>query len=204
MAENAGNASADVLETPTAAQIRTQHGYQYDELGRQIIDLREIDGKWYYSYTRYDAYGRVSTINYFWRPYGLEDTPTTSPCNWQSFGLNYTYDYTSGSSGAGYLISITDHQNRTWWDAPTYDQEGRVIQSRRGTVWTRRDYRETDGTLASIKSGFSAGDTVLQDLTYAFDNLGNLTQRTDAYRTHLGTGQTTALSGSQKLTEIEH
>jgi hypothetical protein len=57
-----------------------------------------------------------------------------------------------------------------------------VIQARKGTVWTRRDYRETDGSLASIKSGFSAGANTLQDLAYAFDNLGNLTSRTDRYR----------------------
>ncbi len=189
LVENAGNANADVLETPTAAQIRTQHGYQYDELGRQIIDLRQVDGKWYYNYTRYDAYGRVSTINYFWRPAGLEDTPSSSAANWQSFGLTYTYTTT------GFLVGITDHQNRCWWDSPTYDQQGRVIQARKGTVWTRRDYRETDGSLATIKSGFSAGANTLQDLAYTFDNLGNLTSRTDGYRTHQGTGSpTTALS----------
>ncbi len=69
-----------------------------------------------------------------------------------------------------------------------------MIQSRRGTVWTRRDYREADGSLASIKSGFSAGGVELQDLGYTFDNLGNLTSRTDAYRTHQGAGSpTTAL-----------
>jgi RHS repeat-associated protein len=189
MVENQGSASADVLDSPTAAQIRTQHGYQYDELGRQIIDLRQVDGKWYYNYTRYDSFGRVSTVNYFWRPSGLEDTPSSSAANWQSFGLTYTYTST------GFLTAITDHQNRCWWDSPTYDQQGRVIQARKGTVWTRRDYRETDGSLASIKSGFSAGDNTLQDLAYAFDNLGNLTQRADAYRTHQGTGSpTTALS----------
>ena len=41
--------------------LRTQHGYQYDELGRLMVDLRQVDGKWYYNYTRYDQYGRVAT-----------------------------------------------------------------------------------------------------------------------------------------------
>ncbi len=182
--KNNGSADADVLDQPTAAQIRTQHGMQYDEFGRLMVDLRQVDGKWYYNYTRYDAYGRVASVNYFWRPAGKENTPTVSASNWQSFGLSYEYDYTAEGDGVGFLIGITDHYGRNWWSSPSYDQEGRVVRVLKGTVWTQRCYREEDGSIASIISGFSQGAAQLQDLAYTFDTLGNLASRTDAYRTH--------------------
>ena len=103
-------------------------------------------------------------------PANLENG-TSSPYVWQDFGTTYTYDTKS------YLLSLTDSLGRSWWDSPVYDHMDRVTSVRKGSGHTTvRAYRPTDGVLESIATGGGA----IQNLTFTFDGLGNLKQRTDA------------------------
>jgi RHS repeat-associated protein len=96
---------------------------------------------------------------------------------WQDFGYSYTYDTKS------YLLSIQDTATpaRTWWQADAsagYDYLDRPALVKKGSNWTQRTYRPTDGVLTAIKTGPTAGSTAIQNLSFDYDGLGNLRSRT--------------------------
>ncbi len=150
--------------------------HYYDSKGRREITLRSIDGKWFYTSTVYDTYSRVSQINHYWRPAG-DETGAQNPFQWENFGYTHAYDSRS------YLIRITDTtpQRSVWWEAHAtsgYDHFDRPVLVRKGGAhWTQRTYRAEDGVLTAIKTGPSEGGTVIQNLSYDFDGLGNLKSR---------------------------
>ncbi len=162
-----------------AANSLTKTVHYYDAKGRPNIDLTTIDGKFFYTYTDYDAFSRVNSVHYFWRPAG-DEAPANQPYAWQDFGYFYTYDG-SGSASESYLISLTDSLGRTWWDNPTYDYMDRLTSVRKAGssgYTTTRIYNPPDGLLTAIQT--TAGGTNYQNLTYTYDGLGNLTSRTNA------------------------
>ena len=158
-----------------AAHSATTTVHYYDAKGRPSIDLTTIDGKYFYTYTAYDTANRVSQVRHYWRPAGQE-APNQSPYVWQDFGYSYTYDTKS------YLLSIQDTATpaRTWWQADStagYDYLDRPALVKKGSNWTQRTYRPTDGVLTAIKTGPTAGSTTIQNLSFNYDGLGNLRSR---------------------------
>lgn len=157
----------------------TANIHYFDAKGRPAIDLTTIDGKWFYTYSDYDTYSRLNQVRYHWLPGGAEDQ-TQTPSAWQDFGYTYSYDAKS------YVLSMADTtaSPRTWWQADStagYDYLDRPVLVRKGNGhWTQRTYRATDGVLTGIKTGTNPGDTTLQNLTFDFDGIGNLRQRTSS------------------------
>lgn len=156
--------------------------HYYDAKGRPSLNLSNVDQKWFYTFTEYDQWSRLSANRYYWRPAGLE-SPGVSSYTWKDWGYTYTYDGI-GSSSKSYLIKVSDSatpEPRIWWEAASstgYDHLDRPVKVRKGSGhWTERTYRAADGTLASIKTGPSLGSNVIQNLAFEFDGLGNLTKR---------------------------
>ncbi|MCR6654667.1 MAG: hypothetical protein NVV63_02400 [Opitutus sp.] len=164
-----------------ASKTTTVH--YYTAKGQPAIDLSVIDGKYFYTHSSYDEFGRLAMSWHYWRPPGAE-SPSTTPYAWQEFGYVYTYNSES------YLLSINDNKGRTWWKADPeigYDHLDRPVAVGKGFLpgsadglWTKRTYRATDGVLLSIKTGLGVGGDSRQNLSFDYDGLGNLRSRTGA------------------------
>ena len=155
-------------ECTATGSYPTTNLHYYDGKGRPSLELAQSDGKWFYTYSDYDAYSRVHQVRHYWKPAGVE-APGTQPYVWQDYGYIYAYDNRS------YLLSLTDSQGRSWWDSPVYDYMDRVTSVRKGSgLTTVRTYRPTDGVLTGITTGS------IQNLSFDYDGLGNLTSRSDA------------------------
>lgn len=149
--------------------------FYYDSKGRPEIVLTTIDGKWFYTHTKYDSVSRPATVRYYWRP-AAHEAPGDYPYLWENFGFTYSYDDQS------HVTQIADTAARVWWQAAAtdgYDHLDRPVKIQKGSGhWTMRAYRASDGVLTSIKTGPAAGDTDIQNLGVTFDGLGNLRKRT--------------------------
>jgi RHS repeat-associated protein len=126
--------------------------YAYDALGRTISVTRTTDGVAYTSQTTYTLLGQPATITY---PDGEVVT--------------YTYD-------AGKIASVVGAT--TYVSNMAYDAAGQITQVTygNGTV-TTHTYSPTTLRLTGLVSSGSGGS--LQNLAYAYDNVGNVTAITD-------------------------
>lgn len=175
----------------------------YNDQGQERLSLHHVDGKYYYVYTDYDAERRPHRRNYFWRPSGYENDYATQPQLWQKYGLEYTYDAKS------YVTKVADSQGRTWWQAAAsgaYDAYDAPVKYRKGlndTVgWTTRTYNPADRALTSIVTGnASANGSYVQNWTYQWDGLGNLTRRTSSLQ-GAGSGTTYETFGYDPLNRL--
>jgi hypothetical protein len=80
----------------------------------------------------------------------------------------------------GYLTDVVNDTTLVpYWTALADDARGNITQYRLGNgVTTTKAYDEKRGWLTSIASETASG-TVIQNLTYSFNKLGNLTRRAD-------------------------
>lgn len=137
----------------------------------------------------YDAFGRPSTrsitadgnvynIDYSYNSQGLLDV-LTFPTSTSSTRLKLKYGYQYGA-----LKSVTDwtigSAGAVYWTANTKNGRGQTTQETLGNgVVTTRGFDAVTGWLGSIQSVH--GSTSLQNLSYAFDKVGNVTQRQENY-----------------------
>ena len=128
------------------------HGY--DALGRPSTTRTTVDTA-YDSTVSFDANGRVSTQTY----------PT-------GFSVKHVY------TALGYLAEVRNNTtNALYWKADTVDAEGRLTQQTYGNaITTTKIYNAASGRLTEILAG--AGNAV-QNLSYQYDRIGNLTARQD-------------------------
>ncbi len=128
----------------------------YDGLGRPSATTTTIDGVNYTSSVTYDAAGRVETQTY---PSG--------------FAVRNTYNT------RGYLASVSEDGGPTvFWEADAVNAEGQVTLETLGNgVTTARAFDPRTGLIDGIVTDLAG--SVIQDLTYDFDLLGNLRQRAD-------------------------
>lgn len=139
-------------------QATTSTGYNrqisYDVLGRSNSASTTLDAAYTDSVT-YDANGRVLTRTY-------------------PGGVVVRYGYTA----LGYLKTITRVSSGTvLWTANTLDAEGHLLQQTYGNaVATTQNFNPANARITSITAG--AGNSV-QNSTYQYDNLGNVTNRND-------------------------
>ena len=140
-------------------QAETSTGYNrthvYDNLGRASSTTTTLDTTYTVS-VNYDASGRVDTQSY----------PS---------GLVAKYVYTT----LGYLKEVRNNTgNALYWQANNFDAEGHLLQQTYGNnVVTQQTWNTANGRLTGILAGVGNG---VQNLTYQYDSLGNITSRTDA------------------------
>ena len=154
----------------------TKSVHYYDSIGRPHIDLSTIDGKYFYTTTNYDPNipSHVAQIHHYWRP-PTHEAPGDLPYLWNDFGYAYTYDNNS------YLLKIQDTTGagNPWWEADGaagYDYLDRPVIVRMGNgYWTQRTYDPKDGLL----TGITTGNGSVQNLSFTYDGLGDLTIRND-------------------------
>jgi RHS repeat-associated protein len=139
-------------------QATTSTGYNrqisYDTLGRSNSASTTLDAAYTDSVT-YDANGRVLTRTY-------------------PGGVVVRYGYTA----LGYLKTITRvSSGAVLWTANTLDAEGHLLQQTYGNaIATTQNFNPANARITSITAG--AGNSV-QNSTYQYDNLGNVTNRND-------------------------
>ncbi|WP_282611333.1 toxin TcdB middle/N-terminal domain-containing protein, partial [Pelagibius sp. Alg239-R121] len=144
-------------------QVSGPNGYlevaSYDSLGRSDTSTTTISGTVYTTSLTYDAQGRPDTITY---PSGF------------AVQNNYTAN--------GFLGSVSEILGGTvYWQANTVDAEGMVTQETLGNgVVTNRAYDVATALLDSIQTTHNG--TSIQNLSFVFDTLGNLTERNDLAR----------------------
>ncbi|HEU4878155.1 MAG TPA: RHS repeat-associated core domain-containing protein, partial [Gemmatimonadaceae bacterium] len=136
-------------------------GYTYDSIGR--LQQRSItsDATYFFDYT-YNNEGGLDTLTY--------------PVSTSSYRLKLQYEY-----GSGQLLRVKDFAapGTVFWRVNSADAWGHVIDETLGNgVQTFRGFDLATGVLDSIQSSGPAGS--IQDLDYAWDAVGNLTQRHDA------------------------
>jgi RHS repeat-associated protein len=127
--------------------------YAYDVLGRQISVTRVTDGVSYTTQTTYTSLGQPASLTY---PDGEV--------------LTYTYD------AGGRVFSVAGAQ--TYVSSMTYNASAQVTQVTFGNgVLTNYTYGATTLRLTSLVT--SQGATSLQNLSYTYDNVGNIAAITD-------------------------
>jgi RHS repeat-associated protein len=93
-------------------------------------------------------------------------------------------------NGAGYLSQINDSGGTPIWTANTVDAEGHLTQETAGSggapLVTAQTYYPDTGRLEAITSGTGQGQpgSNITNLSYAWDDLGNLVNRTDTLQSY--------------------
>ena len=131
---------------------------QYDTLGRAYDATTVVSGVSMTMQTAYDSLGRISS--------------TTYPS-----GLSVKNIYNT----LGFLSEVRNAANDSlYWQATGVDDAGRVNKHSLGNgVTTTKFFSLQTGRLEGIKSGLGVSGTEVQNLSYVFDDLGNLTSRHD-------------------------
>ncbi|HXS88161.1 MAG TPA: FG-GAP-like repeat-containing protein [Steroidobacteraceae bacterium] len=150
---------------------------------KNIGRLAGMSGPGYSEGFTYDSIGRVQqrsitsdatyTFDYAYNNQGLLDT-LTYPVSTSSYRLKLQYEYQSG-----HLLRVKDFNAPTtvFWQVNSADPFGNVIDETLGNgVQTIRGFDLATGVIDYIQSG-SGGS--IQNLGYAWDGVGNLTQRQD-------------------------
>ena len=135
----------------------------FDSLGRTSSKVTNIDTAYTDSVT-FDANGRVATRTY-------------------PGGIVVQYNYTA----LGYLQSVTrlagglSPSNVVLWTANTLDAEGHLLTQTLGNgLVTNQGFNAANGRITAITTG--PGNSV-QNATYQYDSLGNVTSRGDQTQT---------------------
>ena len=137
--------------------------HTYDTEGRPSSTTTTISGTSYTTTTTYDGSGRVEDVTY----------PSTT-----NFKVEHVYNTW------GYLQKVRNANNASeeYYFAQAADHFGNITTETlghgAGAITTFRSYQQNSGRIHHI-------DSVVQDLEYTFDNLGNLTQRKDHDQTGL-------------------
>ncbi|MCW5620467.1 MAG: RHS repeat protein, partial [Burkholderiales bacterium] len=143
-------------------EARADNGYRrvmtYDTLGRTYEVATYIDNPStpYKTRVTYDANGRVEKHVY----------PT-------GYAVKYNYN------ALGYLTEVrrSHSSDVLLWRVDAMNAEGQITQQTHGNnVVTNHNYDLTSGRLLSTTAGAANG---VQNMTYAYDTLGNLKQRQD-------------------------
>ena len=144
------------LHSVSAPHIAYSLTQGYDSLGRPSATTTTIDGVAYTQSVTYDPSGRPETLSY---PSG--------------FAVRNTYNT------RGYLASVAEDGGATvFWQADSVNAEGQVTQETFGNgVVTTNAFDPKTGLIDTISTDLAG--TVIQDLAYDFDKIGNLKTRSD-------------------------
>lgn len=150
-----------------------QRTFAYDSLGRPSNETTTIEGISFDEAYEYDDAGRL--FKRFYPNSSLDQNNSAT-----QFGVKYGYQN-------GYLSSIMSTANAQGlciehWRADSYDALGRVdLETVGRLVSTQRDFKPGQNVLERIYSvTLRAGaETTVQNLTYSYDSVNNLSSRTD-------------------------
>jgi RHS repeat-associated protein len=180
--------SYDLLSRP---QVRTEPdlttSWTWDGLATDynLGKLRSVSANSYSESYAYDSAGRISarfvtipsdgTYEFDWAyngNTGLLDT-LTYPVSTSSYRLKLQYGYQNGL-----LQAVTDSNAGTvYWQANSANARGQITQETvGGNIVTNRSFDDVTGWMGSITTGVS-GRVDLQNDSYLFDEVGNVTQR---------------------------
>lgn len=137
----------------------------YDSLSRLAAIARNIDGVNYVINRSYDTFGRLSVLTY----------PASHPSSFR-FAVKYVYE-----PGSGRLQKVVDNVTQTleYWRANSTDPAGSVNDELLGNgIDTASVYDRVTGYLDFRSSGYLGG-TEVQNLSYLYDQVGNLIRRRD-------------------------
>jgi RHS repeat-associated protein len=153
----------------------TLSAYYYDTKGRVSTKLNNIDGKWFYTWTSYDAVNRLKDVRHYWRPPGQEN-PGDPATSWESYGYSNSY------SPRGYLMSVVDTQNRVWWEAdPSSGYEwysDRLSSFTKGSsYYTYRSYDHPTGFLTYQIAWGVPSEHILYENWWEYDGYNNTSTR---------------------------
>lgn len=157
-------------------QVSSDNGflrvYTYDSLGRVSSETSTIDTTYNVSKT-YDAYGRVSVLTY---PTGV--------------AVKNVYN------AYGYLSEVRNNATSAlFWKGNAKDADGHVLNETLGNgLTTTRTYTASTGRVQAINTN---GVAVVQNQSFTFDALGNLTARFDSVA---GFTETFSYDGLNRLT----
>ncbi len=137
----------------------------YDSVGRPSTRSITEDSDTYDIDYAYTNQGQLDTLTY---PTSTSSTRVKLKYGYAYGILNTVTDWTSGSAGTVY------------WTANTQNLRGQTTQETLGNgVVTNRSFDAVTGWLNSVHSGVSGG-TGLQNLSYLYDPIGNVTQRQES------------------------
>jgi len=140
----------------------------YDSLGRPSQRAITIPAYGTFTYSRaYDATtGLLKTLTY--------------PVSTAGYALQLQYGYQGGLLQS--VTDVSDSPSVTVWTANSANAAGQVTQETLGNgIVTNRAYDAVTGWLASVQSGMGSGAGV-QNQSFLYDEMGNLTQRQDGNR----------------------
>jgi len=141
--------------------------YSYDSIGRPSSTTISADATYQYDFT-YNSIGKLDTLTY--------------PTSTSSYRLKLLYQYANG-----YLSQVKDFNAPTtvFWAANTVNARDQVTQETLGNgIVTNRAYDAVTSWLKSIQSGVGGGGGV-QNLSYTWDQVGNLLSRKDINQSNL-------------------
>ncbi|MEK7207661.1 MAG: FG-GAP-like repeat-containing protein [Pseudomonadota bacterium] len=153
-----GTAVPEIGKLKTVSNPNATETYAYDSLSRVSSATTSIGGITYTTSYTYDAYSRPLTLTY----------PMTG------FKLYHVYDL------YGHL---TEARRDTatglrYWKADTFDAHGRLTKETLGNnLISTRAYHHETGDLQTIKTGTGTSSTSVQNSSFTFDALDNLTAR---------------------------
>ena len=154
--------------TGTSPSACSSSGYSesetYDSAGRAYQRSIVIPNDTTYTYTQtYNADGLPDTLKY--------------PVSTASYALSLKYGYAYGLPTS--ITDVSDSPNVTLWTANTMNPRGQVTAETLGNgVVVNHAFDGVTGLPSSITAGLGGG-TALQNNSYLFDAVGNLTQRQD-------------------------
>lgn len=154
--------------------------FEYDHLGRLVKEEKTVDGTRYPVNRTYDLLGRLTSLTY---PDG--DVAT------------YTYNAQGGIETVT-LHTANSTQHTEIVTNIEYNAAGQLTKLVYGNgVVTDYSYNPQTLRLSALSTQHTATSTVLQDFSYAFDPVGNVTEITD--RAHTGS-QSFAYDDLNRLT----
>jgi len=165
--DTAGISGKGKLHKLTRSSDGYQEIYSYDSYGRPSTMTTKIDGVNYVVTNQYDSYSRLAYVTY------------------PASGSKGRFKAQNVFSASGYLMNVKDASNGyTFWSRISSNADGNVTWESLGNgLSTLRGFDSITRRLQSITTGASAN---IQNLSFEFDNLGNLESRTDHNQIWLG------------------
>ncbi len=163
-------------------ETKGPNGYKrrhtYDDISRLRYTYETIDGLQMTRYQRYNTNGKIVEMRYPGRmSTGIPGLLDRIQFSYNSHGyLQKVYKRIwDASTGTG--------TNEDLWVVDAMDAKGNVTEEHYGNgVSINRDYHETRNQLLRINSLLNAQNEIIQDLSYDWDAISNLTSRSDALR----------------------
>ena len=142
----------------------TSKSFSYDSLGRIANTIYNIDTDTFVTHQAYDGLGRSDTVTY--------PATTAYSSGLQVKRVYNTYGYLEKVQSVGANATV-------FWQATDHNARGQLVSDTLGNgVSTTRRYSEAQGWLAGVQATNSVLD-VVYDSSYQYDQMGNLTSRTD-------------------------